>query len=496
MLCAAAWWRSTATGQSGEGRRLVHSASDAFPPTGGVPAHVCQAGMSCKLQDMPSDAISMVYPEGVTRCIFSTSTDFAFQVVKGDPKSLLIFFQGGGACWDEVSTDDVKPRPCLTDVSVQPLVGIFDRKDASNPFRNFTVLHVNSCSGDFHVGSVMRWYLDPQGQKVVQLGCLNALAAFDWADANIDSLLDSLVIAGSSTGAIAVHFWVHGLLRTFQSRRAAVLVDSFLGVLPKGSQGSLLKGLGACSTGLLSGVLDNLQAVCEAERLRIQDALSATIAAYPEVLFAAVNSQYDWLQIGFYKGLAQEVLQEATLPPETYLQESLTILNGYNQHPNFVAFLADGDEHGFLPFARGLRATGASGGETLGDWLARLLQAPGQRVATVCTGCGGLSKKVYSWPAMSVSPSLPPPAKAASSLANISEERHFYGPAQDAQLRPMWSWKAWAWYYALLAVVFVSLCVGAIAESRNAGKRTIGRTLSLSSMNSERDDEARYGGER
>ncbi len=65
--------------------------------------HCCtvDAQESCSISSLEKDTSSIVQPGGTTRCIFSTSTVYGFQVIPGDSDKLLLYFQGGGACWDE-----------------------------------------------------------------------------------------------------------------------------------------------------------------------------------------------------------------------------------------------------------------------------------------------------------------------------------------------------------------------------------------------------------
>jgi hypothetical protein len=113
-------------------------------------------------------------------------------VVPGDTDKLLLFFQGGGACWDQVSTSGAF---CSTDASPNALTGVFDRSNPSNPYASFTIVHVLYCSGDLHAGNVTRAYDDPAGLPVVQAGYENTKAAVAWAKANLDAQLDKLVVS-------------------------------------------------------------------------------------------------------------------------------------------------------------------------------------------------------------------------------------------------------------------------------------------------------------
>lgn len=45
------------------------------------------------MTSMPADAPTLVFPGGRTRCLFSAEPDYAFQVFRGDPDKLLVYFQ-------------------------------------------------------------------------------------------------------------------------------------------------------------------------------------------------------------------------------------------------------------------------------------------------------------------------------------------------------------------------------------------------------------------
>ena len=74
---------------------------------------------TCSISNFPKDQSTLVLPGGETRCIYSYSTPFAFQVIPGDSDKLLFYFQGGGACWDKATTDN---PVCTNDVSPQSMV--------------------------------------------------------------------------------------------------------------------------------------------------------------------------------------------------------------------------------------------------------------------------------------------------------------------------------------------------------------------------------------
>jgi hypothetical protein len=69
----------------------------------------------------------------------------SFIVTKGDPKNLLIYCQGGGLCWDQISLNHQKCRT-YTGLMLSPSeIGILDRTQSStnlNPFSNYTTVTI------------------------------------------------------------------------------------------------------------------------------------------------------------------------------------------------------------------------------------------------------------------------------------------------------------------------------------------------------------------
>ena len=92
----------------------------------------------CSIENMPKDETTIVYPDastGKTTCILGSP--YAFQVIPGASDKVLFYFQGGGACWDKVST---AAGMCTTDVGPNSPSGVFDRNNAENPFKDYTIV--------------------------------------------------------------------------------------------------------------------------------------------------------------------------------------------------------------------------------------------------------------------------------------------------------------------------------------------------------------------
>jgi len=151
---------------------------------------------------------------------------------------LIFSFQGGGVCWDSSSTSQAT---CRLPLSIQQPYGIYDNTNVLNKFNDYTIVHVLYCSGDLHIGDVTRNY-SYNGNTVIQSGYNNTLATIIWVLGQIGNdtttgqlspIFSKLVILGSSAGSLAAQLWSDYLLNTFKYESAAVISDSFVGVLPE-----------------------------------------------------------------------------------------------------------------------------------------------------------------------------------------------------------------------------------------------------------------------
>ena len=101
----------------------------------------------------PQYALDPDYDSGVRAdgpvCI--AGTDYSVFTRKGDPKKLLIFLQGGGACWQGFYSCNV-----LGDAQYPPeegpYPGVFDPTSADNPFADYSVVYMPYCDGSTFSG--------------------------------------------------------------------------------------------------------------------------------------------------------------------------------------------------------------------------------------------------------------------------------------------------------------------------------------------------------
>jgi len=325
---------------------------------------------SCRLGEMPQGEATAVYPGGSTRCLFGH--DFMFQVFPGARDKLLLHLEGGGACWDELTTS--MAQACTYTAEPSEILGFYNRCEGGNPFDDYTVVFVNHCSGDLHAGNATRPWANPfiPNMAIEQRGAVNMRSVIDWIKDNMESHLSTFAFTGESAGAIGVQVWASTLLKEFSYEQAQVLADSYVGIFPDGFQSEIFKELGVCNASLLSG---EAAEKCHAGNITIPDVFAGVIEEFPDVVFGSFGSKQDQAQVIFHNvALTTQTMKkvqawcgeedamtcdisgappELTEPPvpmegTTFHLKAEAILESYSQQPNYVSYLQSGGAHSML----------------------------------------------------------------------------------------------------------------------------------------------------
>jgi hypothetical protein len=169
--------------------------------------------------------------------ICSHGTPYAYWARRGTNNKLLVYYQGGGACWNYITCalslhdDDVNPAqddPALT------TTGFADFSNPANPFKDWNVVFVSYCTGDIHFGDAFQDYVIGGTTTHVPInhrGWINSQVVEKWAREHFVAP-DELFITGSSAGAYGAIFNAPYLMsRTYPAARAFVLGDAGNGVI-------------------------------------------------------------------------------------------------------------------------------------------------------------------------------------------------------------------------------------------------------------------------
>lgn len=167
----------------------------------------------------------------------STGTPYRFYARNGGSNKLLIYFNGGGACWfgqacDLGSQPNVHfPFAEMDENNPARGHGIFALDMTENPFRDYDMVSVPYCTGDVHVGAGKKTYTysNADGTEIkvdtYHNGYANSTTVLDWVYANYPNP-DSVVIGGSSAGAIGSSFYSGFVAEHYSGKPVVLIADA------------------------------------------------------------------------------------------------------------------------------------------------------------------------------------------------------------------------------------------------------------------------------
>ncbi len=178
-------------------------------------------------------------------------TPYKFYFKPGNSDKLVVFFNGGGACWNSATClsslrrgDRPTYNPSI-DQANSPIGagGIFDDNNEENPFKGWSKVFIPYCTGDLHVGSKITYYTDDgsftgfNGAEVPikHHGFDNFLAVREWIKDNYSgNTLKNLLVSGSSAGGYGATFNFPYLQDIFPETDAVLLSDAASEVATQG----------------------------------------------------------------------------------------------------------------------------------------------------------------------------------------------------------------------------------------------------------------------
>jgi hypothetical protein len=147
-----------------------------------------------------------VVPGGDCEC--ADGSKFAFWERRADPTKVVLFLDGGGACYDAESCaftglgagGEENYDWSIYGEDPAREGGIFNFARGDNPFRDYSFIYMPSCTGDAHLGDVTRRY-SPR-LTVEHNGFVNGTAALSHLAENYPDAAQ-VVVVGKSVGSIA-----------------------------------------------------------------------------------------------------------------------------------------------------------------------------------------------------------------------------------------------------------------------------------------------------
>lgn len=172
---------------------------------------------------VPTAPFERVVPGGDCQC--ADGSEFSFWVREADPAKVVLFFQGGGACFSAESCSFADGSyKVTTDASDDPSngTGVWDLDDPRNPLAGYSIVFVPYCTGDVHLGDATTEYAP--GLIVQHKGNVNATTALDHLVSTFPAARE-LVVTGESAGSIPSPFYAGLLSDRLPDASITVLAD-------------------------------------------------------------------------------------------------------------------------------------------------------------------------------------------------------------------------------------------------------------------------------
>ena len=306
---------------------------------------------------------------------------FSFFYKPGKEKEkLVVYFDGGGACWDSNTCVTGQQTPLaayVPEIKGGPInEGLLDQQNQKNPYRDWSVAVIPYCTGDIHWGSKDQNYTDftgavtgaPGGQVTIHhRGFDNFLYVRDWlvkrntqSEKQEKNTVDvkKLLVTGSSAGGYGAVFAYPHLKQAFPQAQGYLMADAGNGVVSEallqqavrspderwGASNNLVRAIPG-----VDGIFN-----LPADRFA-QGFYSALAGYYPQDRFSQYSTLFDVIQVLFYNiSLNQnDIAAWANLTPQVYGAWTQQMVNNAfvtAANPNYRFYIASGCNHTVLSF--------------------------------------------------------------------------------------------------------------------------------------------------
>lgn len=225
-------------------------------------------------------------------------------------------------------------------------------------------------------------------------GYLNTRQVLNWVAANFGSTqLTSLVVTGSSAGAVGAVIWASTIMGELKHTKSTVLADSYVGTFPTGRFiGKIIKeNWNACSTGLFTG---SIQTMCSNGEVTADAVYADTIKRHPATSFGFVTSKSDIVQWAFYNIIALDGGLASEFNPQEFYKKQVQTMRKYAKFHNTHFYVLRGTEHvyfnsqvfGQIDAKADFHFPFASATDALVNWVRQFRTSAVPRLPTICDG--------------------------------------------------------------------------------------------------------------
>lgn len=315
---------------------------------------------------------------------------FSFYYKPGkDKKKLIVYFDGGGACWDAntcVTGAQTRLPTYVPELSgTVSTEGIFDLNNKKNPYRNWSMAVIPYCTADIHFGSNDQQYPDftgavtgtPGGMVTIHhRGFDNFLYVRDWLmkrydgdhknghksdkdhESEKDDKVKKLLVTGSSAGGYGAIFAYPHLRQAFPDADGYLMADGSSGVVSDTLMQQALR-LPEARWGATQNIvtaIPQMNGIFDLPATTFLPAFYSALAGYyPEDRFSQYTTLFDIIQVLFYNiSLNQNNIPAwFAISPQVYADWSNQTAGrsfALSALPNYRFYVAGGCNHTLLRF--------------------------------------------------------------------------------------------------------------------------------------------------
>jgi hypothetical protein len=164
--------------------------------------------------------------------ICMNGTPYSYFVKRGTVNKLVVYYMGGGACWDNLTCSLPACHTTITpgDSPANTHTGFADATNPLNPFKDWSIVFVSYCGCDIHFGDAAQDYPGTTPIHVEHRGYQNARAVEKWAREHFVNP-EEVFVTGSSAGAYGAWFNAPLHVQVWPASTFNVLADAGNGVV-------------------------------------------------------------------------------------------------------------------------------------------------------------------------------------------------------------------------------------------------------------------------
>ena len=323
---------------------------------------------------------NVIEPGGETVC--SDGSPYKCFVRPGASDKLMVYFQGGGACWNGGTCDpDLKPTYYVNLEKINPegYGGIFRFENPDNPVKDHSVVFAPYCTADVHIGDAVGSYEAPETEdhsahpvEIQHKGFVNADAVLDWTYEHFHKPTE-VFVSGSSAGSIPSPYFAMQIAEQYPDARVAQLGDASGGYRMEGQTVRPHDQWGTIARLRQSPAFSDI----ESETFEYAGLYINAYKRQPNVVFAQYDTAEDKTQKFFLSLAGSEPTTLLSIIEANHADIRGTV-------SNFHSYIAGGDLHTILtqPEFYAYHVDGV----LVRDWVASLVN--GEEVSDVrCSDC-------------------------------------------------------------------------------------------------------------